>query len=60
MKYLDDVKVINDNYKELGIKKGYIGTIIDPDIRWDSFYVVFKTKEFMIQTLWANKITYLS
>ena len=42
MKYLDDVKVINDNYKELGIKKGYIGTIIDPDIRWDSFYVCFQ------------------
>lgn len=42
MKYLDDVKVINDNYKELGIKKGYIGTIIDPDIRWNSFYVCFQ------------------
>ena len=42
MKYLDDVRVLNDNYKDEGITKGMIGTIIDPDIRWNSFYVVFQ------------------
>ena len=42
MKYLDDVKVLNDNYKDEGITKGMIGTIIDPDIRWNSFFVVFQ------------------
>ena len=52
MKYLDDVKVLNDNYKDEGITKGMIGTIIDPDIRWSSFFVVFQDqrvydKEFM-------------
>ena len=52
MKYLDRVKVINDNYKDEGITKGMIGTIIDPDIRWNCFYVGFidqriYDKEFM-------------
>lgn len=52
MKLLDDVKVINDNYKSNGITKGMIGTIIDADIRWESFYVCFQdqrvyNKEFM-------------
>ena len=42
MKYLDDVKVLNDNYKNEGITKGMIGTIIDPDIRWNSFFVIFQ------------------
>lgn len=42
MKYLDDVKVINNNYVTEGISKGMIGTIIDPDIRWNSFFVVFQ------------------
>lgn len=42
MKLLDDVKVKNDKYKEFGILKGMIGTIIDADIRWNSFYVCFQ------------------
>ena len=42
MKYLDDVKVTNNNYIDEGIFKGMIGTIIDPDIRWNSFFVVFQ------------------
>lgn len=52
MKLLDDVRVINNNYKDEGISKGMIGTIIEADIRWDSFYVCFQDqrvydKEFM-------------
>ena len=42
MKFLDEVKVINNDYKDLGIKQGMIGTIIEADIRWDSFYVCFQ------------------
>ena len=42
MKLLDDVRVINDNYKNEGITKGMIGTIIDADIRWNMFYVNFQ------------------
>ena len=42
MKLLDDVEVLNDNYNEYGIKKGMIGTIIDADIRWNSFFVNFQ------------------
>lgn len=42
MKLLDDVVVINDDYKEYGVLKGMIGTIIDADIRWDSFYICFQ------------------
>lgn len=42
MKLLDDVKVLSDKYKEYGITKGMIGTIIDADIRWNSFYVCFQ------------------
>ena len=52
MKLLDKVKVLNDNYKDLGITKGMIGTIIDADILWNSFFVCFQDqriydKEFM-------------
>ena len=32
MKLLDEVKVVNDNYKENGITKGMIGTIIDAQL----------------------------
>ena len=42
MKLLDEVKVINDNYKDNEITKGMIGTIIEADIRWESFYVCFQ------------------
>ena len=52
MKLLDDVRVISDDYEKYGIKRGMIGTIIDADIRWNSFYVCFQDqraldKEFM-------------
>ena len=26
---MDDIILLNDNYKELGLKKGYIGTVVD-------------------------------
>ena len=52
MKLLDEIKVVNDNYKDNGITQGMIGTIIEADIRWNSFYVCFQdqrvyNKEFM-------------
>lgn len=42
MKLLDEVKVINNNYKDDGITQGMIGSIIEADIRWNSFYVCFQ------------------
>lgn len=42
MKLLDDVKVLNNNYEKKGIRAGMVGTIIDADIRWGSFYVNFQ------------------
>ena len=42
MKFLDDVRVVNDNYLEQGVSKGMVGTIIDADIRWNSFFVCFQ------------------
>ena len=52
MKLLDEVRVINNNYEDKGILQGMIGTIIEADIRWNSFYVCFQDqrvydKEFM-------------
>lgn len=54
MKYLDRVRVIKDRdeYKELGVYKGMVGTIIDAEIRFRAFQVGFidervKDKEFM-------------
>ncbi len=41
MKYLDKVRVINNNYIKHGIKKGAVGTIILSEIRTNSFDVVF-------------------
>ena len=41
MKMLDEVRVTTNKYEKHGIKKGMIGTIIDADIRWNSFYVCF-------------------
>ena len=41
MKFLDDVRVVNDNYLEQGVSKGMVGTIIDADIRWNSFFCMF-------------------
>lgn len=42
MKLLDDVRVINDNYKKQNVTNGMIGTIVDADIRWNSFFVCFQ------------------
>lgn len=42
MKLLDDVRVLNNKYEKYGITKEMIGTIIEADIRWDSFYVNFQ------------------
>lgn len=43
MKIYDKVKVIKESerYQENGIYKGMIGTIINPEIRENKFYVVF-------------------
>ena len=46
MKYLDDVIVTTDDYASEGIHKGMRGTIIEPDIRWSSFYVNFIDQRF--------------
>lgn len=50
MKLFDEVKVINDKerYKEFNIHKGMVGTIIDAEIRFNAFQVIFtdpKTKQ---------------
>ncbi len=42
MRMLDDVIVINDKYESEGVKKGMRGTILDADIRWNSFCVNFQ------------------
>ena len=41
MKYLDEVRVINDNYVSEGVKKGDVGTIIFSWIMYYCFEVVF-------------------
>jgi len=55
MKLLDEVKVVNDNYKENGITKGMIGTIIEADIRWESFYVCFQDQRVYNKTFMQNQ-----
>ena len=50
MKLFDEVKVINEKerYKEYKIHKGMVGTIIDAEIRFKAFQVIFtdpKTKQ---------------
>ena len=44
MRFLDDVEVVVDNlkYNSVGVFKGMVGTIIDADIRWNSFFVCFQ------------------
>ncbi len=44
MKWLDEVKVINDKYKSEGIKKGDVGTIIMSEIRLGLFEIEFCDK----------------
>ncbi|MCL2621608.1 MAG: hypothetical protein FWD32_01080, partial [Firmicutes bacterium] len=42
MKYLDTVKITTDRYKDLGYGKGYVCTIIEPNImRTGEFLVAF-------------------
>lgn len=55
MKLLDEVKVVTDNYKENGITKGMIGTIIEADIRWESFYVCFQDQRVHDKTFMQNQ-----
>ena len=55
MKMLDDVKVINDNYINEGIHKGMIGTILDADIRWNSFCVNFQDQRVYDKEFMSNK-----
>jgi len=54
MKLFDEVRVINEKekYKEYDVHKGMVGTIIDAEIRFRAFQVIFtdersKDKEFM-------------
>ena len=55
MKFLDNVEVLNDDYKEHGITKGMIGTIIDADIRWGSFFVNFQDQRVYDTNFMKNK-----
>ena len=46
MKLFDDIVVLNDNYIDLGIKKGARGAIIEPEIRNNKFLVeIFDIEE---------------
>jgi len=45
MKYLDDVRVINDKYEKENVKKDAIGTIILSEIRYNTFEVVFSNPD---------------
>ena len=41
MKYLDKVRLISDKYESEGATKDDVGTIMFPEIRKGTFYVVF-------------------
>lgn len=47
MKIYDRVKLINEReeYLKKGLKKGELGTIIQPEIREERFYVAFNSLE---------------
>ncbi len=45
MKFLDEVRVLTDKYEDKGVKKGAIGVIINAEIRYKEFEVVFHDKE---------------
>ena len=45
MRYLDKVKLMSDKYEKDGAKKGDVGTIMFPEIRWGTFYVVFSDEK---------------
>lgn len=55
MKLLDDVRVLNNDYEKKGITKGMIGTIIDADIRWNSFYVIFQDQRVFDKKFMENE-----
>lgn len=55
MKLLDDVIVKNDKYKDEGITKGMIGTIIEGDIRWESFFVNFQDQRVYDKNFMENE-----
>ena len=55
MKLLDEVKVLNDDYISEGITRGMIGTIIDADIRWESFYVCFQDQRCYVENFTKNE-----
>lgn len=55
MKYLDDVRVVTDNYKSQGVIKGMIGTIIEADIRWNSFFVIFQDQRVYDDKFMSNQ-----
>lgn len=45
MKWLDEVWVINDNYKNEGIRKGDVGIIFGAEIVFNTFSVMFKKSD---------------
>lgn len=55
MKLLDTVKVINDNYQNEGVKNGMLGTIIEANIRWESFFVAFPDQRVFDKDFMSNK-----
>ena len=44
MRFLDRVKLISDKYEKEGAKKGDLGNILEPEIRYGAFFVVFHDK----------------
>ena len=49
MKYLDEVRVINDKYSDMNVPKGTTGTIMFPEICFGAFEVEFYNSE---KNLW--------
>ncbi len=45
MKYLDEVRVLTDKYEDKGVKKSAVGVIINSEIRFNKFHVVFHDEE---------------
>ena len=45
MRFLDKVRLISDKYEKEGAKKGDLGNILEPEIRWGTYYVVFSDEK---------------
>ena len=45
MKLLDKVRLISDKYEKEGAKKGDLGNILEPEIRWGTYYVLFSDEK---------------